>query len=44
MGVWGGNYVLQLPKLLETAERTHSLDGVVQVPSSRVLFVQVVDE
>lgn len=43
MGVWGGHYVLASPKLLETPERTHTLDGIVEVPVHRVLFVQVTD-
>lgn len=41
LGVWGGHYVLMLAKLLESAERTIPLDGLVEIPKSRVLFVQV---
>lgn len=41
LGVWGGHYVLMLPKVLEAADRTHALDGVLEVPERRVLFLQV---
>jgi hypothetical protein len=43
MGVWGGFYVLQGPKYLESEDRTLPMEGVLQVPSDRVLFVQVLD-
>lgn len=42
LGVWGGALVLMLPKVLEAADRSHALDGLLEVPTSRVLFVQVV--
>lgn len=41
LGRWGGHYVLMLPKVLEAADRTHQLDGVLEVPERRVLFLQV---
>mgnify|MGYP001179288166 CR=1 FL=1 len=41
LGVWGGHYVLMLPKVLEAADRTHALDGVLEVPRGRVIFCQV---
>ena len=41
LGVWGGNLVLMLPKVLESAGRTHALEGVLEVPRGRVVFVQV---
>jgi hypothetical protein len=41
LGVWGGHYVLMLPKVLEAADRTHALEGVLEVPRGRVVFVQV---
>jgi len=41
LGVWGGHYVLALPKVLEAQDRTHALQGVLEVPRSRVIFCQV---
>lgn len=41
LGQWGGAVVLMLPKVLEEEGRTISLDGVLEIPNSRVLFVQV---
>lgn len=41
LGVWGGHYVLALPKVLEAQDRTVALQGVLEVPRSRVIFVQV---
>jgi hypothetical protein len=43
MGVWAGFYVLQDPKYLESEDRTLPMEGVLQVPADRVLFVQVLD-
>jgi hypothetical protein len=43
VGRWSGHYVLLLPKVLESPERTVSLDGTLEVPSERVVFVQVLD-
>jgi hypothetical protein len=41
MGVWGGHYILERPRMLEGAERTVALDGTAEVPKDRVLLVQV---
>lgn len=41
LGVWGGSLVLMLPKVLEAADRTHALDGLLEIPVGRVIFVQV---
>lgn len=41
VGFWAGHYVLKLAKLIETADRTHSLEGPsVRVHRDRVVFVQ----
>lgn len=39
--LYAGHYVLQLPRLLETEERTLPLDGAVEVHRDNVRFVQV---
>lgn len=36
-----GHYLLLAPKLLEAEDRTVSIDGHLEVPAARVLFVQV---
>lgn len=41
LGCWSGHYVLQLPRLVEAEERSVALDGMVEVPRERVVFVQV---
>lgn len=41
-GRWGGHYVVLAPKLLNDAQQTFSLDGHLEVPAERVLFVQVI--
>jgi hypothetical protein len=40
LGVWGGNIVLMLGKVVEEQGST-MLTGVLEVPRDRVLFVQV---
>lgn len=40
LGVWGDHYVLMLPKVIEVHGST-ALAGVIEVPRSRVIFVQV---
>ena len=35
------DYRLAAPKMLETEDQTHSLDGEVEIPRERVLFVQL---
>jgi hypothetical protein len=42
MGRFNGHYILQAPKILETKERTYSLDGWLEVPAEKVLYVQVI--
>ena len=41
LGRSSGHYILLSPKLLETPDRSHLLDGHIAVPVERVLFVQV---
>lgn len=38
---WAGHYVIAAPKVLESAEVTHELEGELFVPRERVLYVQV---
>lgn len=42
LGFVGGHYVLAKPKIHETEERTIPLDGLLEVPRERVLYVQVI--
>lgn len=39
---WSGHYVVASPKLLESAEISHELEGELYVPRERVLYVQVI--
>lgn len=39
---WAGHYVLAAPKVLESAEVTHEVEGELFVPRERVLYVQVI--
>lgn len=40
-GFWAGHYVLRLAKVIEAADRSHSLEGPsVRVPRERVIFCQ----
>lgn len=41
VGCWSGHYVLLQPKVIETSDRTVALEGTVEVPRERVVFVQV---
>lgn len=41
VGRWAGHYVVLTPSLVEGKDRTIRMDGHVEVPSERVLFVQV---
>lgn len=41
LGRWCGHYVLIQPKVLHTEDRTIPLEGTVEVPAERVVFVQV---
>ena len=41
VGVTAGHYVLLNPKLVEAEDRTHALQGHIEVPVGNVLFVQV---
>ena len=41
IGFWAGHYVLRLPEMLETPERSLTLEGRdVKIPRERVLFAQ----
>lgn len=40
--LYAGHYVLHVPRLLETEERTLPLDGSVEVHRDNVRFVQVI--
>lgn len=40
-GRWGGHYILLAPTVLQSADETFALDGHLEVPTERVLFVQV---
>ena len=42
VGRWSGHYVLLLPRLVKGPEESVELDGLVEVPAERVVFVQVV--
>ena len=42
VGRWSGHYVVLAPKLLDATQRTFSLDGHLEVPAERVLYVQVI--
>jgi hypothetical protein len=42
-GRWGGHYVVLAPKILDAHDRSFSLDGHLEVPAERVLYVQVID-
>lgn len=41
VGRWCGHYVLVLPKLLNDEGKTLALEGDLEVPAERVVFVQV---
>lgn len=41
LGSWGGMLILMMAKAIETSDRAHALDGLVEIPATRVLFVQV---
>lgn len=40
-GFTAGHYVLHAPRFVESEDRTHSLDGSLEVHRSNVTFVQV---
>jgi hypothetical protein len=42
VGRWGGHYVLLKPKVMQEKDRTYTLEGYVEVPADRVVFVQVI--
>jgi hypothetical protein len=44
LGRWSGHYVLLLPKLVQSEERSVALEGLLEVPAERVVFVQVFGE
>lgn len=42
MGRWAGHYVLELPKLVESADATIPMGGrFVEIPRERVIFFEV---
>lgn len=41
LGRWSGHYVLLTPRLIQDAGHSIALEGTVEVPAERVLFVQV---
>jgi hypothetical protein len=40
-GTEDGHYVLEPAQLVESAERSHDLQGIVMIPRANVRFVQV---
>jgi hypothetical protein len=40
-GRWGGHYVVLMPSLIEEVGANAPLDGHLEVPAERVMFVQV---
>lgn len=40
-GLHGGHYLLLAAKLIKDAEDAVSLEGMIEIPSDRVIFVQV---
>lgn len=41
VGCWGGHYIMLQPKIVEGKDRITALEGTVEVPRERVVFVQV---
>ena len=41
LGRWSGHYILLLPKLVQSEERSVALEGMLEVPAERVVFVQI---
>lgn len=41
LGRWSGHYILLLPKLVQSEEHSVALEGMLEVPAERVIFVQV---
>lgn len=41
LGRWAGHYVLLLPQMVEAEGETVRLEGEVEIPAERVLFMQV---
>ena len=41
IGRWSGHYILMLPQLVNEQGEHLNLEGEVEVPSERVMFVQV---
>ena len=40
VGRWAGHYILMKPKMIEEEDHKSALQGTVEIPASRVLFVQ----
>lgn len=41
LGRWSGHYVLLLPRAIDAVDSSLSLEGSLEVPAERVIFVQV---
>ena len=41
VGCWGGHYIVIQPKIVEQPDQVVALEGYVEIPRERVLFVQV---
>lgn len=41
LGRWSGHYVLMVPKLIHGTDQSLALEGMVEVPAERVIFVQI---
>ena len=39
-GVWAGHYIIEAPKLHETVDKAVPLDGMLEIPRDRVLYLQ----
>lgn len=42
-GCWGGHYILLAPTVLEAEDRTVGVEGHLEIPSWRVIFIQTLD-
>lgn len=42
-GQFRGHYVIEAPKIVEAEDRTHELQGRLEIPAKNVAFVQVLE-
>jgi len=42
LGRWAGHYILMIPQLMSEPDQAIALEGLVEVPAEKVLFVQVI--